>query len=358
METKKEVQEKIIKRSEEKVSDEEFYSILRLIAPGTNLRTALEGALKTQKGALMVIENENLLQLLDGGFRINTKFTQQKLIELTKMDGAIVLSKDIKRINYANVLLTPDSKILTSETGTRHKAAERTAKQVNTLVIAISERKHEINLFYKNIKYPIVKTDELLRKANENLQLLEKQRDLFDHHIEKLNSLEIKNYSSLNQAIQVIQKGLLIQKISKDLIRYAIELGKESTLLKIRLKEITKGVEKETDLVIKDYAQFALKRSKTLLEDLSYDEILENDRILEILGYEKSPTQPVTIKGWRLLSRTSLHESEIAALINEAGSLGKSLHSNLSFYSQILGYEKAQTFKEELSKIKMNHLTA
>ena len=236
METKKEVQEKIIKRSEEKVSDEEFYSILRLIAPGTNLRTALEGALKTQKGALIVIENENLLQLLDGGFRINTKFTPQKLIELTKMDGAIVLSKD--------------------------------------------------------------------------------------------------------------------------LIRYAIELGKESTLLKIRLKEITKGVEKETDLVIKDYAQFALKRSKTLLEDLSYDEILENDRILEILGYEKSPTQPVTIKGWRLLSRTSLHESEIAALINEAGSLGKSLHSNLSFYSQILGYEKAQTFKEELSKIKMNHLTA
>ena len=355
MEQKKEIQEKIIKNSDNEISDEEFSNILRLVAPGTNLRTALDGTLKTQKGALIVVEKENLISLIDGGFRINTKFTSQKLIELTKMDGAIVLSKDIKKINYANVLLTPDHKIPTSETGTRHKAAERTAKQVGTLVIAISERKHEINLFYKNMKYPIIKTDELLRKANEHMQLLEKQRELFDNHVEKLNNLEIRNYPSLNQAIQLIQKGLLIQKIAENLVRYTIELGKESTLLKMRLREITKGVEKETDLVIKDYAQLGLKRSKTLLDDLSYDEILDIERILEILGYEKTAPQTAPTKGWRILSKTSLIESEIAMLIQEAGSLGKSIHSNLNFYIQILGEERAQTLKEELSKIKMNN---
>ncbi len=353
---KKEVQEKIIPQEiESKVTEEEFSALLKLIAPGTNIRTALDGTLKAHKGALIVIENEAVPSLLDGGFKLNTKFTPQKLIELTKMDGAIVLSKDMKKINYANVLLTPDSKISTQETGTRHKAGERTAKQANTLVIAISERRHEIHLFYKNKKYPLIGTDELLRKANEHIQLLEKQRELFDKNIEKLNILELRNYPSLNQAIQVIQKGYLIQKIAENLKRYTIELGKEGTLLKIRLKELVKEVNEETDLIIKDYTILNFKRSKILFEDLAYDEILDDNHMLEILGYNKSVSHNTIIKGWRILSKTSLHESEIAQVINEAGSLGKSLHSNTDFYKKIIGEEKAYLLKEELNRIKLNN---
>lgn len=169
---KKEIQATISNEEEEtETTEEEFFNMLRIIAPGTNLRTGLNGALKAGKGALIAIENEKVTPLIDGGFRINARFTPQRLIELTKMDGAIILSKDMKKINYANVLLTPDNKIKSLETGTRHKAAERTAKQTGTLVIAISERKHEINLYYRKIKYPIVSTDELLRKTSENIQI-------------------------------------------------------------------------------------------------------------------------------------------------------------------------------------------
>lgn len=356
MEQKKEIQEKIIQKENSKISEEEFSAILKLVAPGTNLRAALDGILKANKGAIIAIENEYLFPLIDGGFRLNTKFTPQKLVELSKMDGAIVLSREMKKINHANILLTPDSKITTSETGTRHKAAERTAKQANTLVIAISERKHEISLFYKNKKHHLINTDELLRKANEQIQILEKQRELFDYNIEKLNMLELRNYSSLSQAVLVIQKGYLIQKIAENLKKYTIELGKEGTLLKIRLKELAKDIENETDLIIKDYTQFNLKRSKTLLDDLSYDEILDNERILEVLGFDKTNPQPVAIQGWRILSKTSLHESEIALLIQEAGSLGKSLHSNLDFYRKILGEDKGFALKEELNKIKLHNV--
>ena len=355
---KKEVQEKIITQENNKTSEEEFSNIIKLIAPGTNLRTAIDGALKSQRGALIVVENEQVIPIIDGGFRINTRFTPQKLIELTKMDGAIILSRDTRKINYANVLLTPDSKINSAETGTRHKAAERTAKQAGTLVIAISERKHEIVLFYKNKKYPVSNTADLLRKANEHLQFLEKQRELFDNYIEKLNFLELRNYPSLNQAIQIIQRGYLIQKITNDLKKYITELGKEGMILKVRLKELIKDIEEETDLVVKDYTQFNLKRSKTLIKDLQYDEILDSGHILEILGYDKASPQPITIKGWRILSKTSMHESEIALLVNEANSLGKALNSNLSFYSQIFGYEKAQLIKEEIGKIKLNNFSA
>lgn len=350
-----EIQKTIIplqQKTNDKVTEEEILNMLKMMAPGTNLRQALDGALKAGKGALIVVENEKLMPLIDGGFRVNCRFTPQRLIELTKMDGAIILSPDLKRIDNANVLLTPDSKIKSLETGTRHKAAERTAKQISGLVIAISERKHEINIFYKNIRYNLKSTDEILRKANEQIQLLEKHRESFDKQTDKLSRLELRNYPSLNSALSLIQKGRLIQKIAKDLRRHIIELGNEGTLLKTRLKELIFGVEKETDMVIKDYTKLDLKKSRILLESLNYDEILESENILRVLAYE-SPSQQSATKGWRILSKTSLQEPEIAMLLRELGSLGKIIHSNANSYKNILGEEKAKTFKEEIERIKL-----
>jgi len=337
----------------QKATEEELFNVLRTVAPGTNIRTALDGALKAGKGALIVIENDQVLQVIDGGFRVNCRFTPQRLVELSKMDGAIILSKDLKRINYANVLLTPDSKIRTHETGTRHKAAERIAKQIATLVIAISERRNEITLFYKNIRHVLKNTAELLRKVNEHIQLIEKQRELFDKHVAQLNYSELRNFDSLKQALQVIQKGRIIQKIAEDIKRHVAELGNEGTLLKTRLKEIIAGVEKETNLVIKDYTKLDINKSRVLLDSLSYDEILDLDNISRILAYENQ-SLPNVIKGWRLLSKTSLADADIASIVKSLGSLGKALHSNGKAYAEILGDEKAVTFKNEIERIKLN----
>jgi diadenylate cyclase len=353
---RKEVQETIIQlptQNNQNATEEEFLSMLKMVSPGTNLRSAIDGILKAECGALIVIDNDIIPGLIDGGFRVNCRFTPQRLIELSKMDGAMVLSRDVKKINDANVLLTPDSKIKTLETGTRHKAAERTAKQAGTPVITVSERRGEVTLFYKNIKYPLKSADVILRRANEHLHHLEKQREIFDKEIEKLNKLELRNHPSLNKAVNAIQKGRLIQKITQDLKRNIIELGNEATLIKTRLKEITKDVDKEINLIIKDYTKLDLKKSKTLLESLTYDEILDENNILSALAYEKT-SQPGAIKGWRILSRTSLEEAEIAALIKNLGSLGKAIHSNPGAYSPILGDNKARLFKEEIDKIKLN----
>lgn len=354
MTEKKEVQATIIQKTESgKATEEEFLNTLRMISPGTHLRAGIDGALKTGKGALIVVENEKLVPILDGGFKVNCRFTPQRLIELAKMDGAIVLSKDMKKINYANVLLTPDSKIPTNETGTRHKAGERTAKQIEGLVIAISERKNETTIYYKNIRHPLKTTDEILRKANESIQILEKHRELFDKHIEKLNRLEIKNYPSLTQAALAIQRGRLIEKISEDLKKQTIELGNEATLIKTRLKEILNGVEKETNLIIKDYTKLDVRKSRILLESLTFDELIDEENILRILAYENSK-QSYPIKGWRILSKTSLPESDLALLIKQAETLGKAIHSNLNDITQTIGPEKAQLFREEVQKIKIS----
>lgn len=355
MEEKKEIQVKILQedKSNGKTTKQELLNILKLVSPGTNLRTGIESIVKAGKGAIVVIGNEMVDHIIDGGFKINAKFTAQRLLELAKMDGAIILSKDMKKILYANVHLAPDSKIPTNETGTRHKAAERTAKMTGSLAIAVSERRNEITLYYKKLRYPLKPTEEILSKANEQIQLLEKQRELFDKNVEKLNSLELRNYINLNQAVSVIQKGRLIQKISQDLKKYSVELGNEGTLIKTRLKELMSGIEKETNLVIKDYAKIDLKKTTTILDTLSYDEIIDPQNILKAMAYE-TQTSPSQIKGWRILSKTSLEEQHIASLIKEIGSLGKTINSNINTYKTIIGEEKATLFKEEIEKVKRN----
>ncbi len=356
-----EVQRNIIEKISSKdfpkevVSEQEFFNVLKFIAPGTHFRSALDGALQSKRGALIVVENDNTAEIFDGGFRIGSRFTPQRLIELTKMDGAIVLSKDLKKINSANVLLNPDSKFKTIETGTRHKAAERTAKQAKTLVVAISEKKEQITLYYKNIRYPLINTGDLLRKANEHIQLLEKQRKLFDDFIEKLNHSEIKNYFDLKLAINVVQKGKLIQKVVKELERYSIELGGESTLIKISLKEIWMGVEKETDLVIKDYSKVGFKRSIEFLDELTYHEILSEDTIARALGYESPNFSAGSIKGWRILSKTLLSDDDIEKIINYLGDgdLKTLLESDETFFIGFyLEIEPARKLKEQIDKLK------
>ena len=353
MAIKKEIQKRIIEKTNtSRATEEEFLSILKNVVPGTGFRAALDGALKVGKGALIVVENDRTSPIFDGGFRINTAFTPQKLIELTKMDGAIVLSRDMKKINYSNVLLIPDSFIKTHETGTRHKAAERTAIQAETLTVAISERRNDITLYYKDIRYPLLRTDELLRKANEQLQLLEKQRELFDKYNHKLIFQELTNFFNLKQAIGVIQKGKLIQKIGNELRKSIIELGKEGTLLRIRVKEIISGVEKETDLVIKDYAKLDLDKSQLILNNLNYDEILDEEVMCQILNYE-NPNVCGSIAGWHVLSKTSLANSEVESLIKEAGNLQNIMKSEMELYKKVFTEEKALALKEELGKMKI-----
>jgi diadenylate cyclase len=354
MEEKKEVQQKILENHvDEAVSDEELSLVLKLVAPGTSLRAALRGIISAGKGVLIVIENNFLPPLLDGGFKVNCKFTSQRLMELSKMDGAIILSKDLKKINLVNVLLTPDSKIRTSQTGSRHKAGERTAKQISGLVIAVSERRKEITIFYKTRVYRLNDTSEITRKANEYLQILEKQRELFDMYLENLNRLELRNYINLSHAVKTIQKGKVIQKISQDLKKYLIELGNEGKLFENRLSEILLDIEDETNLIIKDYADVDYKKSIKILDNLSYEELLEKEKILNALN-QGSIREIVSIAGWRLLSKVGFTNQEIYKVVKGIG-FDKIISTNIeeSVNEEIIPRNKFMALKTELEKLKL-----
>ena len=291
--------------------DDEIIEILKLIAPGTEIRQGLENILKSKTGALIVVgDSKEVLDIVDGGFSINVDCTPSRLYELAKMDGAIVLSSDLKKILFANAQLIPSSNIETTETGTRHKTAERTAKQTGNLVISISQRRSIITVYKGNIRYVLEETSRILGKANQALQTVEKYKKVFDNKINLLNEYEFNDIVTLDNVLTALQRVEMTMRMAEEVKKRIIELGEEGRLVDIQLDELIGGLEKEEKLIIKDYIAPGKKRTvekvfNQILE-LEYEELMKQSIIAKLLGYEDFDNYDevaVYPKGYRLLNK-------------------------------------------------------
>ncbi|MEI3356026.1 MAG: DNA integrity scanning diadenylate cyclase DisA [Clostridia bacterium] len=277
--------------------------------------------LRARTGALLLITDKTdvLKEVVDGGFTINEDYTSSKLYELAKMDGAIVLSGDLKKILYANAQLIPSHEIATSETGTRHRTAERTAKQTGELVISISQRRSIITVFKGNDRYILEDTDSVLSKANQAIQTLEKYKKVFDNKLSILNEYEFNDIVTLENVIVAIQRAEMVMKIVEEIQRQIYELGNDGRLVEMQLNELIGGLEKEERLIIKDYIVPGRKRrtpEKVLesLEELSYEDLSKEYVIAKLLGYENFDNYDevgVYTKGYRVLSKIPRMPSNI-----------------------------------------------
>ncbi|MEM3405455.1 MAG: DNA integrity scanning diadenylate cyclase DisA [Candidatus Pacearchaeota archaeon] len=327
---------------------------LKLVSPGTPLRRGIDDIVLGRRGALIVIASSNVEEIISGGFKLNCKFTPQRLFELSKMDGAIILSKDLKKIIYANCLLIPDPKILTEETGSRHQAAERTAKQLKTLVIAISERKSSITLYYNNLKYSLRDTRDILNKSLEKLQILEKQKEIYNNLLLNLNKLEITSLVSINDVSSLLQRIEIILRISNMMKKDIVELGNEGILLKIRMKELIKEVDKIKKLIIQDYCQEKNKKYNKEISKLNFDNLLETSRIIEIY-FPNTKEEYIKPKGYRLLDKLDFPKEDIKMIIEHFDNLDSIINSNPKELEKILkNPEKVNNFLKELSELKEN----
>ncbi len=287
--------------------------ILKKLSSGTGLREGLDNIVNGGMGAIIVVSNLNTDNIFQGGFKINCKFTSKRLMELAKMDGAIILSDDFKKILYANTFLTPNKNLTTNETGTRHQTAERTAKQTGGMVIAVSERIGKITIYHGNSKYVLQDTEELLRRATETMQILEKQREVFDELILNMNLLEINNMVSINDVCSVLERLEMIRKMSNIINEYIIELGKDGIILRMRMREITKGIDKTEDLIMKDYCLKPLK-VRQFFDGLSFDGLLDLENIGKVL-FNRSNETSIIPRGYRILSKTHLTREEVEGLV-------------------------------------------
>lgn len=287
--------------------------ILKILAPGTALREGLDNILKAKTGALIYItDNEESMKIVDGGFRIDQDFTPANIYELAKMDGAIVVSKDLKKILMANVQLTPDHKIKTLETGTRHRTAERVAKQTNELVICISQRRGIITIFKGDFRYVINETSSVIMRANQTLEALEKYKTVFDHMLNILSEHEFDDIVSLETVANTIYRSEIIMRMEDEVKRNIIELGNEGRLVNIQLEELIANVEQEEELIIQDYMVMK-KKSKITAESilaeirkLDKKDLVIAEKIIKALGYDVSPDildLNVSARGYRILNK-------------------------------------------------------
>ena len=335
--------------------------ILKLIAPGTELRLGLESILKAKTGALIVVSDaKEVLDLVDGGFAINQEYTASRLYELAKMDGAIVLSEDLKTILFANAQLIPSSNIPTNETGTRHRTAERTAKQTGKLVISISQRRNIITIFKADFRYVLEDTSKVITKANQALQTLEKYKKVFDDKLNTLNEFEFNDIVTLDNVITCIQRAEMVQKISEEVKRNIYELGEDGRLIKMQLEELMGDFEQEELLMIKDYMIGKKKDEAIVLAQiraLNIEGLIEANKIANLLGYANFETYEevaVYTKGYRILSKIPKLPSNIVSnMIKAFKSFQHILAADIAGLDEVegIGEIRARTIKQALKRM-------
>lgn len=308
----------------------------------------------------MVIHGE-ILNLVDGGFYINEEYTSSRLYELANMDGAIVLSADLKRILYANAQLIPDHTITTKETGTRHRTAERTAKQTNELVISISQRRNIITIFKGEFRYVIDDTSKILTRANQALQTVEKYKKVFDSKLNMLNEYEFNDIVTLDNVITAIQRAEMTMIMVEEVKKSIYELGEEGRLVEVQLEELIGGLEKEELLIIKDYIAPGKKRTAEKVMDeiinLSYEELMNSQSIAKILGYgifDNYEEVGVYTKGYRIINKIPRMPNNIVEnLVKKFKSFQHILAADIPKLDEVdgIGEVRARTIKQSLIRI-------
>lgn len=347
-----------------KSTENKITEILKLISPGTPIRDGLENILRAKTGALLLITDNNdvIKEVVDGGFSINEEYTSSKLYELAKMDGAIVLSGDLKRILFANAQLIPSREIETRETGTRHRTAERTAKQTGELVISISQRRNIITIFKGNDRYILEDTDVVLNKANQGVQTLERYKKVFDNKLSILNEYEFNDIVTLENVIVAIQRAEMVMRIVEDIRSQIYELGNDGRLVKMQLEELIGGVEKEELLIIKDYLAVTKKKRtpEKVMEEISevpYEDLTKEITIAKLLGYENFDNYDevgVYTRGYRILNKIPRMPSNIVEnLVTSYKSFQHILAADIESLDEVdgIGEVRARTIKQSLRRM-------
>ena len=303
---------------------------LEMIAPGTLLREGLDNILHAHTGGLIVIgDADELSFLFSGGLRLDLDYQPALLYELAKMDGAIVLSSNATKIAHANVQLTPDPTIHTSETGTRHRTAERVSKQTDALVVAISERRQVVSLYVDGVKYILEDIPVVLAKANQALATLDKYRSRLDQVSTRLTALEFEGGTTLHDVLTVLQRAELVTRMAVEIERYIVELGSEGRLIEMQLDETMVGVSIDKAALVHDYilddTDENFQEAFDRLIRLPHQDLLDFGLLAELLGFDRklnSLDYPISPRGIRILGRVPrLPKMVIKRIIDEFGGL-------------------------------------
>jgi diadenylate cyclase len=344
--------------------EERRRAALALLAPGTALRDGLERILRGSTGALIVLGyDETVEELCSGGFRLNAEFSATRLRELAKMDGAVVVDRTGTSIVRAAVQLVPDPALPTDEAGTRHRTAERVARQIGYPVITVSKSMRIIVLYFDGTRYVLEDSAALLSRAHQALATLERYKLRLAESTGALSAREIEDLATVRDVAAVTLRLEMVRRIAGEIEGYMVELGTEGALLALQLDELTAGTGPERELLVQDYAPTAaggrLGADAAVLgrlDELSPGELLDIGTVAAALGLGGPDTldDPVSPRGYRLLAKVPrLPGPAAAGLIEHFGGLQKLLAATVEDLQRVegIGGSHARTVREGLSRL-------
>ncbi|HEX6971007.1 MAG TPA: DNA integrity scanning diadenylate cyclase DisA [Limnochordia bacterium] len=343
--------------------DENLIKTLRLLSPGAALYEGLENILRARSGALIVVgDSPDVLALVNGGFKIDAEANPSALYELAKMDGAIVLSSDARRILYVNAQLMPNPMIPTVETGTRHRTAERVARQTGSLVIAISQRRNVITIYRGTLRHVLRDVGVVLAKANQALATLERYKKVLEQALTNLTALEFEDLVTLHDVTTCIQRAQMVERIAQEIRRYIAELGTEGRLVQMQLDELMVDIRDEGRLVIKDYfAPGEDGAADALWNEMmtwSSEDLLDLSLIARSLGHGgpiASLDVPITPRGHRVLHKIPrLPEQVVENLVRVFTTLPEILNASIDELDDVegIGEVRARNISEGLRRLR------
>ncbi len=282
-----------------------------MCAPGSALREGMDNIVHARTGGLILVgDPDELAFMFSGGLKLDVDYSPQLLYQLAKMDGAIIVSANATKIAWANTQLMPDPTILTSETGTRHRTAERVSKQTDAIVIAVSQRREVVSLYVDGGKYILEDIPVVLAKANQALATLDKYRSRLDQVSTRLTALEFEGGVTLHDVLAVLQRAELVTRMAVEIERYIVELGTEGRLIEMQLEETMVGVAGDKAALLNDYlAEEPAQAFAPALESITrmpHQDLLDFGRLAELLGYDRKVNTldyPAAPRGYRVLSR-------------------------------------------------------
>jgi diadenylate cyclase len=343
-------------------TDARLRATLAAVAPGTDLREGLERILRGRTGALVVLGYDKTVEAMcTGGFHIDVDFTSTGLRELAKMDGAIVCDRDVNRIIRAGVHLMPDSGIPTQETGTRHRTADRVARQTGLPVISVSQSMHIIALYVDGLRYVLEDSGAILSRANQALATLERYKLRLDEVSGTLSALEIEDLVTVRDVASVAQRLEMVIRIAHEIEDYVLELGTDGRLLSLQLDELVAGVDLDRELVVRDYLPGG-RRTRTATDVLADIDALSATELLDIasvvgplgLGTTDNLDSAVSPRGYRLLAKVPrLPPSVVERLVDHFGTLQKLLAASIEDLQAVdgVGDTRARSVREGLSRL-------
>lgn len=343
--------------------DEKLLATLAAAAPGTALRDGLERILRGNTGGLIVLGYDRVVESLStGGFVLDVDFSATRLRELAKMDGAIVLNDDATKVLRAAVHLVPDPSIPTEESGTRHRTAERVAKQTGYPVISVSQSMQIIALYVDGRRYVLDQSAAILSRANQALATLERYKLRLDEVAGTLSALEVEDLGTVRDAVSVLQRIEMVRRIAREIEGYVVELGTDGRLLSLQLDELMAGVEQDRELIVRDYAP-STKKSRPVddvLADLDVQspaDLLDLTSLAKVVGFASGVDAldaACSPRGYRLLAKVPrLPRLVVDRVIDHFGSLQKLLAANIDDLQAVegVGETRAKSVREGLSRL-------